>query len=76
MRLWINEGYYGYWSTSTYGGVEQKWLLAKSTKAKAREENTLNKAIAKSTEAALKSFHRLCRKTFDCATDAEIALQE
>jgi transposase len=72
----LSEGYYGYWATSQYGGIPQRWLLIKSSQAKAREEHILNKVIIKSTESSLKSFNRLCRKAFSCAADAQKAVEE
>jgi transposase len=72
----LTNGYSGYWSTSHYGGVEQRWLLVKSNQAKTRERHILNKVISKSTESSLKSFNRLCRKAFSCEPDAQMALEE
>jgi len=72
----LDNGYYGYWATSHYGGVAQRWLLVKSSQAKVREEHILNKVISKSTNSSLKSFNRLCRKAFSCSADAKKALQE
>ena len=72
----LDGGYYGYWFTSQYGGVPQRWLLVKSNQAKAREEHILNKTIIKSTESSLKSFNRLCRKVFSCEADAQKAVEE
>ena len=72
----LDDGYHGYWATSQYGGVSQRWLLVKSSQAKVREEHILNKVVSKSTESSLKSFNRLCRKAFSCAADAKKALQE
>lgn len=72
----LDNGYHGYWSTSQYGEVSQRWLLVKSSQAKTREEHILKKVLSKSTESSLKSFNRLCRKAFSCAADAKKALQE
>ena len=72
----LDNGYQGYWSTSHYGGVPQRWLLIKSSQAKTREEHILNKVVSKSTETSLKSFKRLCRKIFSCEADAKKSLHE
>jgi transposase len=72
----LTEGYYGYWATSQYGGILQRWLLIKSNQAKTREEHILNKVVTKSTESSLKSFNRLCRKAFSCGADAQKAVEE
>lgn len=72
----LDEGYSGHWATSEYGGIPQRWLLIKSSQAKAREEHILNKVITKSTESSLKSFNRLCRKAFSCEADAKKAAEE
>jgi transposase len=73
---WVDmaDGYQGYWTTSHYGNVPQRWLLIKSNQAKSREHHLLNKAVAKSTESSLKNFNRLCRKAFSCKADAQKAL--
>jgi transposase len=72
----LDEEYSGYWTTSQYGGVPQRWLLIKSSQAKAREEHILNRVIRKSTESSLKSFNRLCRKAFSCEADAQKAVED
>ena len=72
----LNEGYSGYWATSQYGGISQRWLLIKSSQAKVIEEHILNKVNTKSTASSLKSFNRLCRKAFSCAADAQKAVEE
>lgn len=71
----IKEGYAGAWFNSTYGGVEQRWLLVKSTQAKARDKHSLNAKIAKETEQSLKSFKKLCRQPFSCEQDAKMAFK-
>jgi len=69
----LNDGYSGYWIDSEYGNVTQRWLLVKSSMAKAREAHILNKKILNSTKESLKSFNRLCRQEFSCQADAQKA---
>lgn len=72
----LRDGYAGSWHESCYGEVKQRWLVIKSTHAKHREKHILDALISKKTEASLKSYKKLCRKTFACETDANAALQQ
>lgn len=72
----LQDGYSGSWQESCYGGIQQRWLLVKSTQAKHREKHILDALISKKTEASLKSYKRLCRKAFACETDARAALEQ
>jgi transposase len=52
----------GYWTkevSSTYGGVEQRWLLVRSQQAYAREEETLKKQVQKEFEHAKIDLNKL-----------------
>ena len=72
----LNNGYSGVWFDSCYGGVKQRWLLVKSEQAKARSKHAADAWISKKTEAAVKSYKKLCRRTFACETDANAALAQ
>jgi len=71
----LDNGYSGAWLTSEYGDVKQRWLLICSEQAKKREQHTLNKRMEKESNAALKSFKKLCRQRFYCSLDADKALK-
>ncbi len=71
----LGNGYSGAWLTSEYGDVKQRWLLICSEQAKKREQHTLNKRMEKESNAALKSFKKLCRQRFSCVLDADKALK-
>lgn len=70
----LTKGYAGSWFNSTYGGVQQRWLLIKSTQANHREKHILDASISKKTERSMKDFKKLCRQPFACETDASTAL--
>jgi len=74
--LEMNDGYSGAWHESIYGGVKQRWLVIKSTQAKAREKHILDKCVLKKTQDSVKSYKKLCRQSFACETDANAALEQ
>ena len=71
----MGNGYSGVWHHSTYGNVEQKWLLILSEQARKRETYSLNKRILKITESERKEFKKLGQQRFACQTDAQKALE-
>jgi transposase len=72
----LKDGYAGAWFDSNYGGIQQRWLLIKSTEAKAREKYILDAVISKKTQRAVIDFKKLCRQKFSCEPDAAQALQK
>jgi transposase len=78
VAAWVEleDGYAGAWFDSNYGDVQQRWLLIKSTQAKARERHILEAAISKKTKRAVIDFKKLCRQKFACDTDARKALEQ
>ena len=69
----------GYKTTSiksSYGGVEQRWILVFSQKAFDREIQTLTKKIEKEKATLKKDFWRLANQEFACTADAEKRLAE
>jgi transposase len=72
----LGNGYSASWFDSDYGGVKQKWLLIKSEQAGKRENYTLNKTLLKNTEVSVKSFKKLCQRSFSCEIDAKAALKK
>lgn len=72
----LTNGYAGIWFDSNYGGVEQRWLLIKSTQAKTREKHILDAAVSKKTARSVIDFKKLMRQVFACETDARKALAQ
>ena len=72
----LSEGYAGCEVSSTYGGVEQRWLVVYSAAAAQREAQTLERRIAKEKQQAEKAWRRLQRRVFQCEEDAQAALAE
>ena len=72
----IDDGYEAVWHDSSYGDVEQKWLLVRSEQATKRERHTLDKRMLKQAEQSRKTFKKLCQQEFACATDAQAAIEQ
>jgi len=70
----LKKGYSGSWFESNYGDVSQRWLLIKSEQASKRENKMLDKKVIKSMDLSMRSFKKLCAKSFNCENDAEKAL--
>lgn len=71
----IESGYYVRETSSTYGGIEQRWLLVYSQQAYVREEKTLRKQIRKELERAKVELGKLTHQDFDCECDAREQLK-
>jgi transposase len=59
---------------STYGGVEQRWVLIHSTPRQPQAQRTVDKQLLKQSEQEVKAFKHLCRTAFACEADAQQAL--
>jgi len=59
--------------SSTYGGVEQRWVLVHSQARQERQMRTLQRRLDKAREEATTELSSLGRKTFSCQSDAEAA---
>src|SRR5437899_4356191 len=70
----LQEGYRYHESTSTYGGVEQRWVLIYSEPRQAQAQRTVDKQLRKQGDKEVKAFQHLCTTTFACETDARQAL--
>jgi transposase len=70
----LENGYSGAWLKANYGDVEQRWLLVCSEQAKKSEQKTLDRKMLKESTQACKSFKKLTRQRFSCASDAAGAL--
>ena len=60
----------------THYGIEQRWIVVYSDKARERSQKTLEKAEKKELIAIEKKIWHLSNKSFDCANDAEKAVDE
>jgi transposase len=60
---------------SSYGGIEQRWLLVFSEHAYHREKKTLEKKIVKEAEKLSQSLWHLNNQVFHCEKDALKALE-
>lgn len=71
----LAEGYWGSEICSTYGGVQQRWLIVYSEKAHVREERSLNKRISKAEKKTLRELKKLKSIKFSCEQDARVAAE-
>jgi transposase len=70
----LQEGYRDHELTSTYGGVEQRWILIDSEPRRPQAQRTVDKQLHKQSDKEVKAFKTLCRTTFACEADARQAL--
>jgi transposase len=70
----LMEGYRYQELTSTYGKVEQRWVLIYSEPRQAQVQRTVDKQLLKQSDKDLKAFKKLCGTPFACEADARQAL--
>jgi transposase len=70
----LTEGYRHHVVRSSYGGVEQRWVLIHSEPRQPQAQRTVDKHLLKHSEQEGKAFKHLCRTAFACAADAQQAL--
>src|SRR5262245_3989218 len=70
----LQEGYRYHASTSTYGSVEQRWVLIYSEARQPQAQRTVDKQLRQQTDKEVKAFTALCHTTFACEADARQAL--
>ena len=70
----LEEGYRYHELTSTYGSVEQRWILSYSELRRPQAQRTVDKQLHKRSDKEVKAFTTLCRTTFACEADARQAL--
>jgi len=70
----VTEGYRYHALTSTYGGVEQRWLLIASEPRQPQARRTVDKHLLKHSEHEGKAWKQRCGTTCACAADAQQAL--
>jgi transposase len=59
---------------STYGGIEQRWVLIDSAQRHPHAQQTVNKQLLTQGDKEVHTFKKLCRTTFACEADAQQAL--
>jgi transposase len=70
------EGYKTSEYKSSYGGIEQRWLLVFSEKAYKREKKTLEKKLKQEEEELKQVLWHFGKKNFHCEQDARKAFEE
>jgi transposase len=71
---WLTEGYRYHEVPSTYGGIEQRWVLIYSEPRQLQAQRTIDKQWRKQRDKDVKAFKKLCGITFACEADARQAL--
>ena len=72
----IGEEYRAKESTSSYAGIEQRWIVIFSQAAYDRECKTPSKNFEKGKEKEIKAFKKLATEIFSCPKDAEKHLKK
>lgn len=70
----LQEGYRYHELTSSYGGVEQRWVLIYAEARQPQAQRATDKQLRQQTDKEVKAFMTLCRTTFACEADARQAL--
>jgi transposase len=70
----LAEGYRYHVVGSSYGGIEQRWVLFYSEHRQPQAQRTVDKQWRKQSDQEVSAFKTLCRTAFACAADAQQAL--
>src|SRR6266850_457652 len=70
----LHEGYRDHELTSTYGGIEPRWLLIDSEPRQAQARRTVDQPWRQQRDKELNALKKLCGATFACEADARQAL--
>jgi transposase len=70
----LAEGYHYHALTSTYGGVEQRWVLIDSVPRQPQAQRTVDQQLRQQSDTAVKALKKLCRTPLACEADARQAL--
>jgi transposase len=70
----LHEGYRSHALTSTYGGVEPRWVRIDSEPRQAPAPRTVDTPRRKQSDKEGQTFKKLCSTTFACEADARQAL--
>lgn len=75
---WIEQdsGYKSCSFSSSYGEVQQRWLLVFSEQAYQREKKTLEKKLTKESETLKQQLWHLSHEAFQCEADAKKTLKK
>jgi transposase len=57
-------------TTSSYGGIEQRWVVFQSQPMQQRMEKSFSKMLEKQTRQAQRDLNKLMRREFACEADA------
>jgi transposase len=60
----LGDGYYAKEGSSSYAGIEQRWIVIFSQTAYEREYRTLSKNFQKGSEKEMKAFEKLINLSF------------
>jgi transposase len=71
----LTEGYRYHEVSSTYGGVEQRWVLIHSEHRQSQAQRTVDKQWRQQSDHEGKAFKKLCNTPFACEADAQQALR-
>lgn len=72
----IRDQYYGFLTSSKYGGIDQTWLVVHSTEAAKRCDKTVENKASKELEKVRKELKKLATREFNCEPDAEVELSK
>jgi len=72
----LRDGYRAQRLRSTYGGVQQRWVLLYSTLRQPQVQRTADKQWRTQSDQDLKAFTKLCHTAFACEADAQQALRD
>ena len=70
LKVCTDIRYSYYETTSSYGGMKQKWVLFKSKEMKKRKEKTFDSNIKKELKTAQRSLNKLKKMEYACEEDA------
>jgi transposase len=70
----LQAGYRSHELTSSYGGVEQRWVLISAEARQPQAQRATDKQLRQQTDKEVKAFMTLCRTTCACEADARQAL--
>ena len=70
----LKAGYRYHELPSTYGGIEQRWVLIYSEPRQPQAQRTVDKQLRKQSDQEVKAWKKLCSTPFACEADARQAL--
>ena len=70
----LTEGYRYHVVRSSYGGIEQRWVLIYSEQRQPQAQRTVDRQWRTQSDQEVSAFKTLCRTAFACAADAHQAL--